>query len=194
MELAILSTSWKLVRAITEIAYRLEQAREDARSLKYLDTQATTFLAVVTNGLAGVDPAPYLETIASLELEKFIAYGRIKQMWMARKTRRNILNLNRRMRLFVDTYLLQVATETARLNLQAFAEPPPPLPRMSATSKTAMWKTSTAGNPPQVASESAKTSSEEPRCQDGVDLTSQPESLPVLHPGSHVYNIKIETL
>ncbi|TDL13324.1 hypothetical protein BD410DRAFT_797659, partial [Rickenella mellea] len=73
----------------------------------------------------------------------------------------------------------QVATETARLNLQAFAEPPPPLPRMSATSKTAMWKvmswpdvggptagttnqTSTAGNPPQVASESAKTSSEEP--------------------------------
>ncbi|TDL15321.1 hypothetical protein BD410DRAFT_845268 [Rickenella mellea] len=114
MELAILSTSWRLVRAITEIVDRIEQTREDARSLKYLDTQATTFLTVVTNGLAGVDPAPYLETIASLEIlykdilkasERFIAYGRIKQMWTARKTRRNILNLNRRMRLF-DTYLL----------------------------------------------------------------------------------------
>ncbi|TDL18865.1 hypothetical protein BD410DRAFT_900626 [Rickenella mellea] len=149
MELAILSTSWKLVRAITEIVDRLEQTREDARSLKYLDTQATTFLTIVTNGLSGVDPAPYRETIASLELlykdilkesERFIAYGRTKQMWRARKTRRNILNLNRRMRLFVDTYLLQVATETARLNLQAFSEPLPPLTRMSATSKQAMWK------------------------------------------------------
>ncbi|TDL13809.1 hypothetical protein BD410DRAFT_361123 [Rickenella mellea] len=61
-------------------------------------------------------------------------------MWKASKTRRNVLNLNRRMRLFIDTYLLQVATETARLNLRALAEPPPPLPRISASSEKVMWK------------------------------------------------------
>ncbi|TDL18861.1 hypothetical protein BD410DRAFT_461861 [Rickenella mellea] len=149
MELAILSTSWKLVRAITEILDRLEQTREDARSLKYLENQAKTFLTIVTDGLTGVDPAPYRETIASLELlykdilttsEKYILDGKIKQMWKASKTRKNILNLNRRMRLFIDTYLLQVATETARLNLRAFAEPPPPLPPISTSSENAMWK------------------------------------------------------
>ncbi|TDL18864.1 hypothetical protein BD410DRAFT_830712 [Rickenella mellea] len=149
MELAILSTSWKLVRAITEIVDRIEQTREDARSLKYLGTQATTFLTIVTNGLADEDPAPYRETIASLEVlykdilttsEKYILDGKIKQMWKASKTRRNILNLNRRMRLFIDTYLLQVATETARLNIRAFAEPPPPLPPISTSSEKAMWK------------------------------------------------------
>ncbi|TDL13300.1 hypothetical protein BD410DRAFT_810670, partial [Rickenella mellea] len=149
MELAILSTSWKLVRAITDIVDRLEQTREGARSLKYLETQAKTFLTTVTHGLAGVDTAPYRETIASLELlyedilttsEKYILDGKIKQMWKATKTRRNILNLNRRMRLFIDTYLLQVATETARLNLRAFAEPLPPLPQMSPSSERVMWK------------------------------------------------------
>ncbi|TDL13301.1 hypothetical protein BD410DRAFT_833348, partial [Rickenella mellea] len=149
MELAILSASWKLVRAITDIVDRLEQTREDARSLKYLETQANTFLTTVTDGLVGVDTAPYRETIASLELlyediltisEKYILDGKIKQMWKANKTRRNLLNLNRRMRLFIDTYLLQVATETARLNLRAFAEPLPPLPQMSPSSERVMWK------------------------------------------------------
>ena len=40
--------------------------------------------------------------------ENYITKSRICQMWNAKETRRTILNLNRRMRLFADTYLVNI--------------------------------------------------------------------------------------
>ncbi|TDL15322.1 hypothetical protein BD410DRAFT_845269 [Rickenella mellea] len=149
MEIAVLSTSWNLVREITEIVDRLDLNREDARSLKYLESQAITFLSIVTSGIAGLDPAPYRKTIASLDLlykdilatsEEYITDGEIEQLKNAAGTRSNILKLNQHMKVFFKTYLLHGSIETARLNLEAFVELPPPPPHMSTTSEKAMWK------------------------------------------------------
>ncbi|TDL18863.1 hypothetical protein BD410DRAFT_900624 [Rickenella mellea] len=172
MEIAVLSTSWNLVREIAEIVDRLDQTREDARSLKYLESQAITFLSIVTTGIAGLDLTPYRQTIVSLELlyrdilatsEEYIADGEIEKLKNAAGMRRDILKLNQRMKVYFNTYLLHGSIDTARLNLQAFVELPPPPPLMSTTSEKAMWKVmswpigATTGNrtftnPPRVVS------------------------------------------
>jgi len=64
---AVLTTSWKLIKAIDQVLTRLELTREHARALGFLSRKAAAFLYIVQQGLAGVDPAPYLNTILYLD-------------------------------------------------------------------------------------------------------------------------------
>jgi len=130
----VLTTCWKLARAINEIVSRVEQTREDARALTFLESQARSFLVIVNEGLVGVETSPYLATIVSLEgllhdiLKITNAYFRMNtfaRFLNANQTRRTILNLNGRLRLFVDTYLLQTTTQAARVNLETLSGPVP---------------------------------------------------------------------
>jgi hypothetical protein len=102
---------------------------------QFLRFQAASFLTTVNEGLVGVeDTSPYMGTVMSLEVyvpfcigHVFLAHGgenprllqdilaisnayvrmsRVAQMRHAAQTRRTILDLNARLRMFVDTYLV----------------------------------------------------------------------------------------
>jgi len=131
---AILSTSWKLIRAIHDIVERIRQTREDGRALRYLERQAVSFLDTVNQGLVGCDASLYMGTIMSLEglLRKILQsstdlakMSRLTQFRLASKTKQSILDLEKELRFFVDTYLIQTATHSARINLEAMASPRP---------------------------------------------------------------------
>jgi len=151
---AILTTCWRLVVAIDEVVSRIEQTREDARALivsvllevwqrqismcffiiQFLEQQARSFLEIVNQGLVGVETSPYLGTIVSLEgllndilaiTNAYIRMSTVARFRNANQTKRTILDLNKRLRLFVDTYLLQTTTQAARINLEALSGPVP---------------------------------------------------------------------
>jgi hypothetical protein len=87
-----LHTTLRCISAINRVVGRIEQTCEHARALavsssfdvpfylhlgakaqnnslgQFLKTQATTFLKSVQHRLDGVDPAPYLDTVVSLEV------------------------------------------------------------------------------------------------------------------------------
>jgi len=131
---AVLTTSWRLIRAINEVVARIEQTRDDARALTFLENRARTFLDIVNQGLVGVETSPYLGTIVSLEgllndilaiSNVYIRMSALARFRNANQTKRTILDVNGRLRLFVDTYLLQTTTHAARVNLAALSDPVP---------------------------------------------------------------------
>jgi len=63
----ILTTCWRLIRAIDEIITRIEQTRDDARALIFLENKARSFLGIVNQGLVHIDTSPFLSTIISFE-------------------------------------------------------------------------------------------------------------------------------
>jgi len=146
---AVLSTSWRLISAIGDIVSRIKQTREDARALMYLEEQARSFLIIVNEGLVGVDTSPYLSTILSLErllqdiltvTKEYIRMNTLSQLLNANMTRKNILELNRRLRLFVDTYLLQTTTQAARVNLAVLANPAPAAVQVTLIEDDIQWE------------------------------------------------------
>jgi len=131
---SILATCWRLVVAIDEVVSRIEQTREDARALIFLENQARSFLEIVNQGLVGIETSPYLGTIVSLEgllndilaiTNAYIRMSTVTRFRNANQTKRTIIDLNKRLRLFVDTYLLQTTTQAARINLEALSGPVP---------------------------------------------------------------------
>jgi len=103
---AILSGSWKLISAIHDIVERIEQTREDGRALQYLERNATSFLGTVNRGLVGCDATPYMGTILSLENTDLARMSRLNQFRLGSQTKRTILDLEKELRFFVDTYLV----------------------------------------------------------------------------------------
>jgi len=78
--------------------------------------------------------SPYLGTIVSLEgllrdilaiTDAYVGMSTVARLLKTDKTKETILVLNRRLRLFVDTYLLQTTTQAARVNLEVLANPTP---------------------------------------------------------------------
>lgn len=51
--------------------------------------------------------------------------SRLTQSRLASKTKQSILDLEQELRFFVDTYLIQTTTHSARINLEAMASPRP---------------------------------------------------------------------
>jgi len=130
---AILTTSWKLIRAIHDVVERIDQTQEDGRALQYLERQATSFLDTMNQGLVDCEPSPYMSTILSLEeflrriLETSTALAQMSmpgQFWRASRIKRTILDLRNELQFFVNTYLVQNAKQNA-INFEAMASPPP---------------------------------------------------------------------